>query len=79
MFKSGDRVVCVSYKDEAYDLEDLSLYETYTISYMITTQGKKYNHCKLIEISGFFKEYNFISVKEYRKQKLSKLIEKYEI
>jgi hypothetical protein len=81
MFNVGDRVICIDLEHRNcdknrfyhYDLENLKLYETYIVSNILSTNTEPNSMCQLVMVSGFFDNFRFVSVKEYRKQKLNKI------
>jgi len=71
MFKPGEKVVCISNEYASYKLK---LYEIYTIHYISgSLSGKTIDYIVLVEDIYRHRPSRFISVKEYRKQKLKKI------
>jgi hypothetical protein len=71
-FKVGDKIVCVNNLSfECFNLEFmLELYNIYTVSSIL-----KPNFLLIEETNIIFKDDRFISLKEFRKQKLNKIFE----
>ena len=71
MFKPGDKIICICNK---YEEQLLIKNHMYTFKKYVIINGKKLQILKLLEFPeySFIDEY-FITLKDHRKQKLSKL------
>lgn len=72
MYKVGEQIVCLNNTEHKHDLQ---LYKSYIITQIIGNNGLvqlNHNNC----VYGMFR---FISLVEYRKQKIKKICSKLEI
>lgn len=83
MFKQGEKIVFIDdyslFEDEREYLSELKLNHIYTVKYGMTHYSQKQNYGKIIclmENSNYYYSYRFISLKNFRKRKLSKISSK---
>jgi len=78
MFKPGDKVVCINdkyfYNDKS--IIEMIKYNIYTINRIAEISGSNTDRVVLYECKRMYFSHRFISLKEYRKQKLLEICSK---
>ena len=71
MFKTGDRVVCVDASNTRRVKNQIKIHSTY----IVDIYDEFFDCVYLNDMTGLYTSERFITLKEYRKQKLQKLNE----